>query len=370
VNTVFRAERVITGQADLRDAWVSIEDDRIVGVGQGTPPPGRVEDVEGWLIPGFVDVHVHGGGGGSFSNAQVDTVTAFHQAHGTTTMLASLVSEPLDVLYEQIRALLPFVRNGKVAGIHLEGPFLAPLRCGAHDVHALCDPTEAVVKRLIELGEGTIRMVTIAPELEGAEAAIRAFASHGIVAALGHSNADSSVALLGVEAGATQVTHLFNGMRPLHHRETGLADVGLLDPRLVCELILDRHHLSDEITEIAFRLLGDRWIAITDAVAAAGAPDGRFTLGALEVEARDGIVRVIESGSLAGSTLTMDRAFSTIVDRFGQSPLEAVQATATRPAAQLGRRDIGVLSAGARADILVWHDRALARVMRAGRWLH
>lgn len=369
MRTIVHAERVITGRADLHDAWVCVEGDRITAIGQGRPPAGRGEEVDGWLLPGFVDVHVHGGGGGSFSNAEVDTVTAFHRRHGTTTMLASLVSEPLDVLYEQIRALVPFVREGRVAGIHLEGPFLAPLRCGAHDVHVLCDPVEAVVDRLIELGEGTIRMVTIAPELEGAEAAIRAFTRHGIIAALGHSNADSAVSLLGVEAGATQVTHLFNGMRPLHHRETGLADVGLLDPRLVCELILDTHHLSDDITEIALRVLGDRWIAITDAVAAAGSPDGRFMLGTLEVEARDGIVRVIDSGSLAGSTLTMDRAFSTIVDRFGRSPLEAVQATATRPAAQLGRGDLGVLAAGARADMLVWRRGDVTAVLQNGQWV-
>lgn len=369
MSTIIRASRVITGERDLSDAWVHVDGGRISAVGQGLAPSGTVETVDGWLVPGFVDVHVHGGGGGSFSNAEVDTVVSFHRSHGTTTMLASLVSEPIDILVEQIEKLLPHVRSGAIAGIHLEGPFLAERRCGAHDPHVLVAPDATTVQRLIAIGAGAIRMVTIAPELPGALDAIRVLSDSGIVVALGHSDANLALATLAVEAGATQVTHLFNGMRPLHHRETSIADIGLIDERLLCELILDGHHLSDSITKIALRSLGNRWIAITDAMAAAGLPDGRFRLGELDVEARDGVVRLVDGGSLAGSTLTMDAAFRTIMRRFQRSPLEAVEATATRPARMLRRPDLGMIAPGARADLLVWKDDSLSGVMQEGRWI-
>jgi len=369
VSTIIFADRVITGYHELHDAWVCVDNGYIVDAGIGNPPSGQIEQVDGWLIPGFVDIHVHGGGGGSFSRAEVDAATGYHRAHGTTTMLASLVSESMDDLKAQIRNLLPHVEQGSIAGIHLEGPFLAERRCGAHDPHVLCAPRGELIEEILATGTGSIRMVTIAPELEGAQSAIAIFASHGVISALGHSDADAATAHFGVNAGATVVTHLFNGMHPLHHRETGLADVGLLDSRLICELILDGHHLSDEITEIALRLLGDRWIAVTDAVAAAGLADGRYAVGGLEVEAVEGVVRLVEGGALAGSTLTMDRAFDAILSKFHRSPLDAVQATATRPAALIGRHDIGVLRPGARADLVVWRDGAVARVMRNGEWI-
>lgn len=369
MSVVLRAERVITGERELTDAWVHVDGARIVDVGEGAAPTGREERVGGWLIPGFVDVHVHGGGGGSFSNADVPMVAAFHLSHGTTTMLASLVSEPIDVLVDQILRLLPYVESGAVAGIHLEGPFLAERRCGAHDPRVLSSPDAHTIARLIEVGSGAIRMLTIAPELPGALDAIRVFTAHGIVAALGHSDADSALVLRAVDAGASQVTHLFNGMAPLHHRHEGLAEVGLLDERLLCELILDGHHLSDRITEVALRSLDERWIAITDAMAAAGLNDGNYVLGGLAVEARDGVVRLVDGGSLAGSTLTMDAAFRAITQRFHRTPLEAVQATATRPARVLNRPDLGVIAPGARANLLSWQDDALARVMLEGRWI-
>lgn len=369
MSTIIFADRVITGHHDFHDAWVCVDNGYIVDAGLGNPPSGQIEQVDGWLIPGFVDIHVHGGGGGSFSMAEVEQATTFHRHHGTTTMLASLVSETMDELKQQIRALQPYVEAGELAGIHLEGPFIAESRCGAHDPHLLCAPRGELIEEFLAMGSGTIRMVTIAPELEGAQSAIAIFASHGVLVALGHSDGSASEAHYGVNAGARVVTHLFNGMRPLHHRETSLADVGLLDSRVTCELILDGHHLSDEITEIALRLLGDRWIAVTDAVGAAGIDDGVYALGGLTVEARDGVVRLQSGGALAGSTLTMDRAFEAILAKFHRSPLDAVQATSTRPASLIGRHDIGVLRPGARADLVVWRDGAVARVMRNGAWI-
>lgn len=369
MSTIIFADRVITGHHDLHDAWVAVDNGYIVDAGLGNPPSGQIEQVDGWLIPGFVDIHAHGGGGGSFSLGEVEKATGFHLQHGTTTMLASLVSETMDDLKQQIRALLPHVERGAIAGIHLEGPFIAESRCGAHAPHVLTAPRGALIEDLLAMGSGAIRMVTIAPELEGAQSAIAIFTSHGVIAALGHSDGTAADAHFGVNAGATVITHLFNGMRPLHHRDTGLADVGLLDSRVTCELILDGHHLSDQITEIALRLLGDRWIAVTDAVAAAGIADGTYSLGSLTIEAEDGVVRLLPGGALAGSTLTMDRAFETIIAKYQRTALEAVQATSTRPAALLGRHDIGVLRAGARADLLVWRNGEVERVMHNGEWI-
>lgn len=366
---IITADRVVTGTADLADGWVAIEGSHIVAVGTGQAPDAPAERIDGWLIPGFVDLHVHGGGNASFSDGDAATVAAFHRGHGTTTMLASLVSETLDDLEVQIARLVPHLESGAIAGIHLEGPFLAEHRKGAHSADVLRAPHPGDVTRLLNVAPGAIRMVTLAPELDDALDAIGILARAGVLVALGHSDADALTARRGVDAGARIVTHLFNGMAPLHHRAPGLADVGLLDPRLMCELILDTHHLSDEITEIALRLLGERYIAITDAMAAAGAPDGRFMLGTLPVEARDGIVRVIAGGSLAGSTLTMDRAFANLIGRFGRAPLDAVQATSTRPAGLLGRTDIGRIQEGARADLIVWQGDHLARVMRDGAWI-
>lgn len=367
MSAVLLADRVITGLRDIQHGWIVIEGDVIEAVGDGNPPSPVTERIQGWLIPGFVDIHVHGGGGGSFSRGEVETVTAFHRGHGTTTMLASLVSEPVDVLVRQMHELQLHVRSGRVAGIHLEGPFLSPAHRGAHDAYVLRNPDQATLGTLLSL-EG-IRMVTLAPELPGCGDAIRALTSAGIVVALGHSDATSSVARQATSSGAKVVTHLFNGMRPLHHRESGLVGVGLLDERLVCELILDTHHIADDVTELALRLLGNRWMAVTDAVEAAGMSDGQFTLGGLTVEASAGVVRVVSNGSLAGSTLTMDRAFATLLYRFHVSPLEAVQGTATRPAAIVGLQHVGVLDVGRAADLVLWRDHAVVRVMKAGVWL-
>ena len=369
MSTIIFADRVITGSHDLHDAWVCVDNGFIVDAGIGNPPSGQIEQVDGWLIPGFVDIHVHGGGGGSFSHAEVATVTDFHLAHGTTTMLASLVSENLTDLQGQIDELRPHVEQGRLAGIHLEGPFIASSRRGAHNAAVLMAPSTEAVEALLATAAGTVRMVTVAPELPDAQAAIAALVRAGVVVALGHSDATSAEAHFGVNTGATVVTHLFNGMRPMHHRESGLAEIALLDSRVRCELILDGHHLSAETTEIALRLLGDRWFAVTDAVAAAGIADGVYSLGGLTVEARQGVVRLQPDGALAGSTLTMDRAFEAILATLQRSPLEAVQATATRPASVIGRHDIGVLRPGARADLLVWRDGAVARVMRNGEWV-
>jgi N-acetylglucosamine-6-phosphate deacetylase len=366
---VIAAPTIVSGESVLENAWIVIEDEYIVEVGSGSRPPGLVEELEGWLIPGFVDIHVHGGGGGSFAQVgEVTTAVDFHRAHGTTSCMASLISAPIELLQSQIAALLPFVDDGTISGIHLEGPFISLVRCGAHDPAVLRNPEVGVVDALLKTLGGRRSMFTIAPELPGAIGAIADLVSHGVIVALGHSNATATEASAGIDAGASVITHLFNAMRPMHHREPGIAEVAMMDERVLLELILDGHHLSDTTAKLIMQTAADRWIAITDSVHVSGMPNGRYLLGDLDIELLNGVVRLVEKGSLAGSTLTMDKVFARLISNFRKTPLSAVQATSYLPANAIGRNDIGRIAVGAYADILLWHGDGVKRVMRRGIW--
>jgi N-acetylglucosamine-6-phosphate deacetylase len=326
------------------------------------------------IVPGFVDLHCHGGGGHTFT--QGDAVAAraaadFHLRHGTTTMLASLVSSPYELMRDATAAYVPLVAEGAIAGLHFEGPYLAQARCGAQNPAFLRDPSPAELTSLIELGAGAVRMVTIAPELPGALDAVALLVAHGVVAALGHTDATYEQTLAGVVAGATVGTHLFNGMRPAHHREPGPV-VALLDsPAIVCELVADGIHLHDGMLRFAAHAAGpDRTALITDAMDAAGMPDGRYELGGQEVTVADRVARLARDGSIAGSTLTMDAAFRRAVGAGLDLPTAAAMASTT-PARALGLADeVGALEAGLRADLVVLApDLTVKRVMRAGAWV-
>lgn len=357
------------------DGWVAIGGERITAAGTGSAPAAaEYLDLGGSLaVPGFVDTHCHGGGGASFSTtdpAGAAHAVATHLRHGTTTMLASLVSDPIHVLTNQVAALAELVTDGLLAGVHLEGPFLAEARCGAHDPAVLREPDGDAVSALLDAGP--VRMVTLAPELPGGVAAVKRIAGHGVVAALGHTDARSQQLRAAVDAGATVATHLFNAMRPLHHREPGAVGTLLDDDRVTVELICDLIHVHPDVVRLATRHAGpDRTTLITDAMSATGAPDGDYTLGALDVEVRNGVARVPGSGALAGSTLTMDAAFRNVVATVGMSVADAVTATATRPARLLGLdHEVGSLAAGLRADLVVLDsDLRTQRVMRAGQWV-
>ncbi|MBO0841028.1 MAG: N-acetylglucosamine-6-phosphate deacetylase, partial [Sciscionella sp.] len=351
-----------------------------------------VVDVAGRLIvPGFVDVHCHGGAGAEFAEfARIDRqravldAIAWHRAHGSTTLLASLVSRSIAELVNQVAALAELVESGELAGIHLEGPFISPARCGAHDPSALRVPDADSIAALLRAGRGAVRMVTLAPELPGAVDAVRQFVDAGVIVAIGHTDATEQQVRPAVDAGATVATHLFNGMRPLHHREPGPVGALLDDERVSVELICDLVHLAPTIVRLVARHAGPaRTVLVTDAMAASGMPDGEYDLGALRVTVRDGEPRLAD-GSLAGSTLTMDAALRNAVTA-GLSITDAVTAAATRPASLLGgvsggvlgdvlrgesSANAGVLAVGKSADLLVLsHDLRLERVMRHGDWL-
>ncbi|HET6504329.1 MAG TPA: N-acetylglucosamine-6-phosphate deacetylase [Amycolatopsis sp.] len=353
--------------------WLTVSDGLISGVGTGTPPPGDRFDLAGALVvPGFVDTHCHGGGGGSFSSGEVKEAVgaiAAHRRHGTTTLVASLVSEPIRTLVNQEAVLRELVEDGELAGIHLEGPFLAEARCGAHDPAVLREPDAATIDALLRAGRGAVRMVTIAPELTGGVRAVRRLVDAGVIAALGHTDGTEEQIRPAIDAGATVGTHLFNGMRPLHHREPGPIGALLDDERVTVELICDLVHVHPTMVRLAARLAGrGRTVLITDAMSATDAADGRYHLGRLEVDVRDGVATLAETGSLAGSTLTMDVAFRNLVQVVGLSIPDAVRATSSRPAELIGVDDrTGSLRQGLAADLVVLDDDLRpVRVLRRG----
>ncbi|HEV8557152.1 MAG TPA: N-acetylglucosamine-6-phosphate deacetylase [Actinophytocola sp.] len=369
--------RVVTPEGVLDPGWVLVEDGAIGAVGSGEAP-GDVEVVDasgGWVVPGFVDIHCHGGGGESFTDtdpARVRRAVAAHRRHGTTTQLASLVSRPVPELVNQVAALADLTADGLIAGIHLEGPFLSAARCGAHDPSVLRPPDDESVSALLAAGRGAIRMVTIAPELDGALTAVKRLTSAGVLAALGHTDATEAQVLPAIDAGATVATHLFNGMRPLHHREPGPIGTLLDDERVTVELICDLVHVHPSVIRMAARHAGPtRTVLVTDAIAAAGVGDGVYDVGGLAVTVTDGVPTLAGGASLAGSTLTMDAAFRNLVRGCGLSVREAVAATATQPAELLGlSKTTGSLTAGLTADLVILDDNLKpTAVMHQGAWV-
>lgn len=344
---------------------LTVEGDRIAAVRRVA----KAEDQ--WVLPGFVDLHNHGGGGHTFTTgdaAQARGAAAFHLAHGTTTLLASLVSSPFEVMRDAVVSYLPLVAEGVIAGVHFEGPYLSQARCGAQNPLYLRDPDLGELAELVKLADGSLRMVTIAPEREGALEAIAWLREHQIVIALGHTDGAFERVRAGIAAGATVATHLFNGMRPLNHRDPGPIVALLGSPSVVCELVADGVHLHDATLEFAARTAGvQRAALITDAMAAAGMPDGEYDLGGLKVIVSEGAARLKEGGSIAGSTLTMDAAVRQAVGA-GLSIVEAATMAATTPASVLGLDKR--LAPGCDADLVVLDPRLrVKQVMRAGQWV-
>lgn len=368
------AERGLTPDGRLEPLWLRVQDGRIAESGTGTPPgPADLHHSHGVLSPGFVDVHCHGGGGADFTQGAegARTVRSTHLAQGTTTMLASLVSAPQDVLLEQIKELKPLVDSGELAGVHLEGPWLAPGRSGAHDPEVLVHPETAAAEQL--LGQGAIRMVTIAPELPGALETISAVSSAGAVAAVGHTDADYRQAQDALAAGATAGTHLFNAMAGLHHREPGPIPA-LLEAGAWLELIADGVHLHPAVLNMVFTAAPEKTVLVSDAMAAAGIGDGDYTLGGLEVRVADGEARLRGPdgavGAIAGSTLSLSAALRHSVLEAGVPTAQALQAATAHPARMIGLSDTGALSPGNRADLVLLNDQLLVEgVMRAGQWV-
>lgn len=376
--TLLTDARVLTPTGTVR-GWLQVDGHRIAALGEGAPPEydGEVRRLDGaHVVPGFVDLHLHGGGGASVTDGdpgEVRRALAFHRRHGTTRALASLVTAPLEHLLIAARGVAEAVtqEGGRLVGCHLEGPFLASAHRGVHDPSQLLAPDPRALTRLLEAAAGTVRVVTLAPEQPGGLDLVRQVVDAGAVAAVGHTAATYDEAVAAVAAGARLATHLCNGMRPLHHREPGAALALLEHAEVVCELINDGAHLHDGIVRTAFAVAGaDRLALITDAIAATGLPDGDHVLGRTAITVSEGIARAADSGSLAGSTLTMSTAVRNTVLRSGL-PLEAAVTAATlTPARVLGIDDrVGSVEVGKEADLVVLDDDLrVTAVMAGGRW--
>ncbi len=365
-DVLIRADSLVTAGSVFSPGGLLLRDGTVAEVG---PWGGGTADLTVTTVsPGLVDVHNHGGGGASFAE-DPDVAIAAHRRAGSTTLIASLVTEPLDVLEKQIRRLVPYVRAGELAGIHLEGPWLSEDFHGAHPVSLLRDPHREDVERLLAAGEGTIRMVTLAPERPGGIEACRLLAARGVVAAIGHTAADYETVVEALAAGASGATHLFNAMRPVHHRSPG-PNVALLGNHgAALELIVDGIHLHPGLVSTVAGAHPERVVLVTDAMAAAGTSDGDYVLGTLAVQVRDGVARVAGTATIAGSTLTLAKAVRHAVE-FGVDPVVALRSATSHGARWLGLDGVGDLVVGDQAD-LVTFDEAwnVTTVMRRGTWV-
>ncbi|MFC4033572.1 N-acetylglucosamine-6-phosphate deacetylase [Streptomyces polygonati] len=375
--TVLAGARVVLPSGVAEDRPLTVEGASIAAHEPAGPAHTTLDlSGRGWtIVPGFVDLHNHGGGGASFTSGTAEEILTgvrTHREHGTTTLVASTVTNDLGVLARQAALLSELVEQGDLAGIHYEGPFISPCRKGAHDEGLLRHPDPAEVRALVEAGRGAVKMVTLATELPGGIASVRLLADLGVIAAVGHTDASYEQTREAIDAGATVATHLFNAMPPLQHRLPGPIVALLEDERVTVELINDGTHLHPSVLRLAFGSAGAGRVAfITDAMDAAGFGDGMYDLGPMKVEVLRGVARLVEGGSIAGSTLTLDTAFKRAVTLDGLSLTDTVRAISTNPARLLGLSDrVGTLEPGKDADLVVLDEAYdLVGVMRKGEWV-
>ena len=344
-------------------------------------PDAPIIDARGAIMtPGYVDIHAHGAWGTSFDDGADGIVTARagHMVHGTTRQVLSLITNPIDTICENlrtVRSLMP--SRPDILGAHLEGPFLALERKGAHDPECLRDPVPELVDQLLDASDGCLRQITIAPELPHGIDAIKRFAAAGVKPAVGHCSADYQTAKRAFNEGATIMTHMFNAMNGMHHRKPGPIPAAVEDPRITIELINDGFHVQDPMVALSFGFAPHRTAFVTDAMAATDCPDGHYLLGALDVNVEHGHARLVSNGAIAGSTLVLERAVSRAVLELGIDPVSAVEAATLTPARALGfdranpvtGAPIGLLATGYAADVLLLNpaDWQVDSVWCAGR---
>ena len=396
--------RVVTPAEIIEDGLVVVAERHIAWVGAtadaersgwgGLLAGAVVAPESGYLLPGLVDVHCHGGGGESFPNAETADQAMVsileHRRHGTTSLVASCVTAAADVLRARTRVLADLCDAGQLAGIHFEGPFVSLERCGAQDPTYIIEPDAALTRELIELGRGHVVTMTIAPEkpgITGGDGVVAALIDGGALPSFGHTDseaapvraglADASARLAArvrsgqpVRSTRSTATHLFNGMRPMHHRTPGPVPEFLAAARrgeCVLEMIGDGVHLAPAIVLDMFETLGrENVILVTDAMAAAGMPDGDYVLGPAAVTVADGVARLTEGGAIAGGTAHLIDVVRTTW-RGGVDLVDAVYAASCQGAEVLGDDSIGALEPGRWADLVVTDaDLAPVRVLRRG----
>jgi N-acetylglucosamine-6-phosphate deacetylase len=329
---------------------ISIDGDRIEAT--GLSPAGK----SGLAVPGLIDVQINGFDGVDFTSADADDYR--HVARrlaetGVTSFQPTLISLPVADYIGALERFNPSaVSEARILGMHLEGPFLSPARCGAHDPANMLDPDVAQTREILDAGQ--VSHMTIAPELPGALDVIDLLVQEGVTVSLGHTDADASAATEGFDHGARCVTHIFSAQRPWAHRDPGVSGVALDRDDVFVTAIVDGIHLADETVRLAANAAGDRFVLITDAISAAGRPDGTYALGDRSVTMMNGACR-LDDGTLAGSALTMDQAIRNMID-LGFDPPRAIAAATSSPADLIRRDDLGSLAPGTAADICVFND--------------
>ena len=364
-------------RGETPDGWVLFDGDTIAAVGSGEAPDAaeRVDLAGARLTPGFVDIHGHGGGGHAYDDGgeELAAAIATHRAHGVTRTVVSLVANPLAALRSGLAEVAELAASDPlVLGAHLEGPFLAPERRGAHHVDYLRAPDPADVEQLIAAAHGTLRQITIAPELPGADDAIDLLVAAGVRVAVGHTESDFETAARAFDRGASILTHAFNAMNGIHHRAPGPVLAALSDERVTLEVILDGQHVHDAVVALLFDEAPDRVALVTDSMAAAGSADGDYRLGSLNVTVKDGLAVLSGTETIAGSTLTLDAALRRAVEVVGLPWPDAVGAVTAVPARALGFGDrLGLLEPGYAADAVALDaDGRVTGVWGAGARLH
>ena len=378
MTTVFEHARKLDANGEVDDFWMLVDADTITATGHGAAPTALVTaadsrvDVGGqWLVPGFIDLHCHGGGGFSFEDGSEAILGALatHRAHGTTRSVISLVTNPLPELCSSLAMIADLCdADPLILGSHVEGPFLEMEHRGAHNPDFLRDPQPEVIGELLAAARGTLRHMTIAPDLVNALECVDVLVEAGVVVAVGHTNATFEQAQAAFGRGARMLTHAFNAMPGIHHRAPGPVVAALEDDRIVLELVLDGVHVHPDVAALTFSSAPGRVAVVTDAMAAAGSADGDYQLGSLAVTVTNGQAVLRGTTTIASSTLTMDNALRIAMESVGLSPSAAVEALTLAPAKALGlEKRFGLLAEGFAADAVVLDHRwAVTGVWGAG----
>ncbi len=372
MKTTFTATRLYTPVEEIENPLLVVEDGVISEISSRAAKEisrnARLVDFgDAVLAPGFVDIHLHGGAGLDLMRAlpsELPHLGHFLTTHGVTGYFPTTVAAPLDATCATLGRLADAIEaaaslknadpaQARPLGIHLEGPFLSHKRRGVHPPENLVSPTIEIFERLWQAARGHVRVMTIAPELPGAMEVIAEAAGRNVCVSIGHSDAEMPVAQQAIKAGARHATHTFNAMRPLDHREPGILGEVLSNDQLTADMIVDGIHVDPAVVQVFLRAKGrERAVLITDSISATGMPDGRYQLGPIEVDVKDG--KCTSNGSLAGSVLTMDRAVRNVTKFSDWTLRDAVQAATLNPARAVGLgAHHGVLAPGAHADVTV-----------------
>jgi N-acetylglucosamine-6-phosphate deacetylase len=370
MKTAFLTRECVGAEGSVRDAVICVEDGRITAVGKrdevAIPAGVSVVDLgEGLLAPGFIDMHIHGGAGHDVMEGTADALAAMetHLAkHGTTSYCPTTVSAKVDKTLRALECLAdeiegvdkraPKPLRACPLGVHLEGPFISKGKAGAHPLDCILEPSLELFELFWQAARGHVKVITIAPELEGAEELIREATKRGVCVSLGHSNATLEETRRGMAAGGRHTTHIFNAMRPLDHREPGILGCALTEDRLSAEVIADGVHVSPEMVKLVVKAKGERAVLVTDALSATGMPDGNYQLGGFFVELKGD--RCMSHGRLAGSVLTLSRAVRNVMEFAGITLECALQFATANPARTLGLHGHkGGIAPGADADFVL-----------------